>query len=74
LTGFSRLYDPEEFSKGKRKRVWSGMWKPRRRGKAIIPSSIRKKMRFKPGDNLGFIINEKGFLEIKKAHLKLEFN
>jgi AbrB family looped-hinge helix DNA binding protein len=43
-------------------------------GKVTIPSSIRKKMHFKPGDTLGFIINEKGFLEIKKAHLKLEFN
>jgi len=43
-------------------------------GKITIPSTIRKKMRFKPGDTLGFIINQKGFLEVKKASLKLEFN
>ena len=43
-------------------------------GQVTIPSSIRKKMAFKPGDTLGFIINKKGFLEVKKARLKLEFN
>lgn len=43
-------------------------------GQVIIPKSIRKKMGFNPGDTLGFIINDKGVLEVKKARLKLEFN
>jgi AbrB family looped-hinge helix DNA binding protein len=41
-------------------------------GKITIPSPIRKKMHFKAGDTLGFVINENGSLEIKKARLRLE--
>lgn len=41
-------------------------------GQVKIPSVIRKKLSFKPGDILAFIINNDGVLEVKKARIKIE--
>jgi len=32
LRGFYRVYDPNEFAKGKKVLIWGGMWKPDRKG------------------------------------------
>lgn len=35
ITGFYRVYDPEQFSKGNRKLIWGGMWKPDRKNEDV---------------------------------------
>jgi len=42
-------------------------------GQVKIPSAIREKLGFEPGNILAFIINNDGVLEIKKARIKVEF-
>lgn len=41
-------------------------------GQIKIPSVIREKLSFKPGDILAFVINNDGVLEVKKARIKIE--
>lgn len=41
-------------------------------GQVTIPQKIQEKMDFQQGDTLAFIINEKGFLEIRKAKIRLD--
>lgn len=41
-------------------------------GEVNIPSAIREKVGFQPGNILAFVINEEGTLEIRKARIRLE--
>ena len=43
-------------------------------GQITIPLRIRDKMGFNAGDLFAFIVNEQGFLELRKSHLKVEYD
>lgn len=41
-------------------------------GQILIPQPIREKIGIEPGNYIALTINDKGFLEVRKAQLKLE--
>jgi len=42
-------------------------------GQLYIPAVIREQLGLEPGDKIGFIMNESGSVEIKKARVRLTF-
>jgi len=42
-------------------------------GQLYIPAQIREQLSLQPGDKIGFIINEEGSVEIRKARLRISF-
>lgn len=42
-------------------------------GQIYMPQEIRKHLELKPGEKIGFIMNENGSVEIRKAKLRLSF-
>jgi len=41
-------------------------------GQVEIPTTIRKRFGFKPGDLLAFVVNNNNVLEVRKAKIKIE--
>ena len=48
LDGLYRLYDPEEFLKGKKVLVWGGMWKPVRKDLGTMNEFLQGYPKFAP--------------------------
>ena len=48
LNGLYRLYDPEEFRKGKKILVWGGMWKPGRKEPGTMNEFLQGYHKFAP--------------------------
>jgi hypothetical protein len=48
LSGFYRVFEPEEFVKGRKVLVWGGMWKPDRKEAQLISEFLKRQSELSP--------------------------
>jgi len=74
-TGIEYTITPEQRNETEKTEIVDGVHvsKLSITGQIYMPLEIRKHLDLKPGDKIGFILNENDSVEIRKAKLRLSF-